>query len=119
MKKTININGTKIVIDTNNPKVADAVAELVKACVERQFKIGDVFTHRNGVDYMLIKVGVRGYLVNLNGKGGKSQAGRVRNSRKVVLVQGDPPNGYYVTDLPDETDHFYDPDSESGAFLTR
>ena len=116
-KKTITINGQKVVLDMNRPKVQDLVAELIQACAERQFPIGMVLEHANGGDYVLTRIkqkygAHRVYLVGV-------ETGVARNSRKVVLLQ-DPKGGEngrgYVTDLPAENDRFYDPENP-GQFI--
>ncbi|MBE3037082.1 MAG: hypothetical protein IMZ70_08405 [Candidatus Atribacteria bacterium] len=113
MKQTINLNGTKVVIDTNRKNVAAALVALVEACAERQFPIGMSLEHDNGDNYILANIQGRAYLVNEN-------TGRTRNDRKVVKVQGTwnkvTGEGYYTTDLPCEHDRFIDPDGD-GEFL--
>ena len=117
-KLTVNVNGQKLNINTDNPKVADALAALIKACAERHFSIGDYFMHSTGTNYQLIRIKLangtwRAYLIN-------TETGKARNSTKVVLVQ-DPTGGDngtgYVTDLPDEKDQFIDP--ETGDLMVR
>lgn len=114
-KRTITINGQKIVLDMNRPKVADAIAALVQVCAERQFPIGLLLEHENGSNYILTRIKqrngtLRAYLIGLD----NGHSGIARNSRKVVMVQ-DPKGGDfgrgYVTDLPAENDRFYDPEN--------
>jgi len=120
-KKTVVINGNKVVIDMSRPKVQNLVAELLKACAERQFPIGLYLDHADDdgqvTEYMLVRIlqrdGTRrAYLIN-------TEDGTARNSRKVVLVQ-DPTGGEngrgYVTEIPAEKDRFFDPDND-GEFL--
>ena len=113
MKQTINLNGNKVVIDTERKNVAAALVALVEACAERQFPIGMILKHNNGHDYILANIEGRAYLVNLD-------TGRTRNERKVVKVLGTwnkaTGEGYYATDLPCEYDRFIDPDGD-GEFL--
>ena len=97
-KRTITLNGNKVVLDMNRPKVVDAIAALVEACAERQFPIGMILDHANGHEYILAKVNGMAKLINLD-------TGRCRNSRKVVYTQG-PAKDSYVTDLPAERDKF-------------
>ena len=112
MKQTVKLNGKKVVIDTNKPKVAKALVALVEACATRTFQIGTVLEHESGVDYILASIKAnpsapgRAYLINLD-------TGRARNSRKVVKVQGDfhSEDGLYVEDLPCEKDKFFDPEN--------
>jgi len=114
-KINVKINGKAVVIDTNRPKVAACLGALIEACAERQFPIGMFLDHvdKNGretTEYQLVKVHGRAYLIN-------QETGRARNSRKVVYVQGNPPDGYYVTDLPAEKDKFLDPECDNGELL--
>jgi len=109
-KMTVNLNGKSVNINTDNPKVAGALAALIEACVERHFPVGTKYLHKNGTWYQLVRIQqangtFRAYLIN-------TITGRARNSRKVVIVLTDDcmPGGY-VTDLPDETDHFFDPEN--------
>jgi len=112
-KNVLKINGKRIKIDTNKPKVADLLAQLLKALTAREFPIGMVFEHENGDDYLLSRIkqpsgAFRAYLINM-------ETGIARNSRKEVYVvepeDGGNGNGY-VTDLPCEKDRFYDPDDK-------
>lgn len=110
-KMTVKISGKKVVIDTNRPRVANALAALVEACAERRFGIGEILDHTNGEEYQLVRIkqangSLRAYLIN-------TDTGRARNSRKVVMVQTDDtefPHGY-VTDIPAEYDKFIDPEN--------
>lgn len=120
-KRTITINGQKIVLDMNRPKVADLTAALIEACAERHFPIGMVLEHENGSNYILTRIKqrngtIRAYLIGLN----NGHSGVARNSSKVVLVQ-DPKGGDfgrgYTTDIPAEKDRFYDPEGNNGEFL--
>ena len=117
-KITVNLNGNKVVIDMNRPKVADALANLIQACAERQFPIGLNLEHDNGDTYVLARIvqpngTFRAYLIN-------EDTGVARNSRKVVMVK-DPDGGDfgrgYVTDLPAEKDRFLDPETDDGSFI--
>lgn len=117
-KLTVNLNGDNVVIDTNRPKVAMALAALVQACAERQFPIGLNLEHSNGDTYVLARIlqanGThRAYLIS-------EDTGIARNSRKVVMVKdadggGDFGRGY-VTELPAEHDRFYD-NENPGQFI--
>ena len=106
-KMKVKLNGKKVTIDTNRPKVAKALAALVEACATRTFPIGMILEHASGVEYMLSKVHGRAYLINLD-------TGRARNSHKVVYVQGDfhSEEGLYTEDLPCVKDKFIDPDGD-------
>jgi len=111
-KMTVKVNGKKITIDTNKPKVAKALVALVEACATRTFPIGMVLEHANGTKYQLVSIlqsngSRRAYLVN-------TDTGRSRNSSKVVLVQGDfhSEEGLYTEDLPCEKDKFIDPEGD-------
>jgi len=123
-KTTININGKDININTNNSKVTDLVAALLKACAERRFPVGMMLKHADddgGVTYyQIVRILQKGYtkkqdwhrayLIN-------QKTGVARNSTKVVAVQGakeDYPG--YITELPAEKDRFIDPD-DSSSFL--
>lgn len=120
-KRTVNLGGgNSVVIDTNRPKVVDALAALVTACAIREFPIGMHLMHADDEDdgggrtqYELVKVHDRAYLVN-------TKTGLVRNSRKVVYVQGTSPKksgqDYFVTEIPAEKDRFFDPENP-GSFL--
>lgn len=117
-KSTLVINGKKLNINTNNPKVADLCTQLVKALIERQYPIGMELEHSNGDDYILARIkqpygGFRAYLIN-------QDTGIARNSERVVMVQdvtgGDNGKGY-VTVLPCRKDRFFDPDADDGSFL--
>ena len=117
-KRTVTIGSTKLNLNMGNPKVADALAALVKACAERQFSIGNYLDHSNGETYQLVRIkqrngASRAYLIN-------GSTGAARNSDKVVLVQeakggGDNGRGY-VTTLPARNDRFFDPDN-AGQFI--
>ena len=99
----------------DRPGVSEAVANLIKCAAERRFAIGSYLTHDNAdgtqTEYQLIRIlqpggWHRAYLAN-------NDTGVMRNSRKVVSVQGakdDYPG--YVTELPAEKDCFVDPDDE-------
>jgi hypothetical protein len=112
-KMKVKLNGKKVTIDTNRPRVAKALAALVEACATRTFPIGMILEHANGVEYQLVsicqRVGgpKRAYLIN-------TDTGRARNSSKVVAVQGDfhSEEGLYTEDLPCSKDKFYDPDGD-------
>ena len=117
MKQTINLNGNKVVIDTNRKAVAAALVALVEACAERQFSVGMILDHLDNdgqiTEYQLVRIKqpnstLRAYLIN-------TEDGVARNSRKVVMVQ-DPTGGDngrgYVTDIPAERDRFIDPDND-------
>lgn len=116
-KMKVNLNGKRVTIDTNRPKVAKALAALVEACATRTFPIGMVLEHENGVEYQLVSIvsrpggAKRAYLVN-------QDTGRSRNSTKIVKVQGDfhSEEGLYTEDLPCTKDKFYDPDGD-GEFI--
>ena len=115
-KMKVKVGGQTINMNTDNPKVADALANLIQACAERQFGIGTELEHVNGNVYLLARIkscgGFRAYLIN-------TATGRARNSRKVMWVKTDDPENFpngYVTDLPEETDKFFDPDG-SGELL--
>ena len=113
-KMKVKLNGKKVTIDTNRPKVAKAVADLINACATRTFPIGMELEHENGDDYMLSSIlqpngSKRAYLINLT-------TGRARNSTKVVEVMGDfhSEEGLYTEDLPCVKDKFVDPDGDGG-----
>ena len=109
-KTVLKIGGKSIKIDTNKPKVADLVAQLLKALTTREFQIGTVFEHENQNSYLLARIkqpsgGYRAYLIN-------DETGIARNSTKRVMVE-EPDNGHgYVTDMPCKKDRFYDPEDE-------
>lgn len=121
--RTVTINGNKVVLDMNRPKVADLVAALVEACAERHFPIGMYLTHKDSdggvTDYELVSIrrwgggAPRAYLVN-------TETGIARNSTKVVPVlgtaKGKAGENYYTTDIPAEKDKFFDPENP-GQFL--
>lgn len=113
-KMTVKLNGKKVVIDTDKPKVANALAKLVEACSAQTLPIGLSLKHENGDVYVLCRIKqsngqFRAYLIN-------TDTGIARNSRKVVMVQ-EPSNGRgYVEDVPAEKDKFYNPDG-SGEFI--
>jgi len=117
MKQKVKLNGKKVIIDLDKPKVKKLVTELVKACLTRTFPIGMVLEHENGVEYQLVSIcqhrggAGRAYLIN-------TDTGRARNSRKVVAVLGDfhSEGGLYTEDLPAERDKFFDPDG-NGEFI--
>jgi hypothetical protein len=119
-KKTIKLNGQKVVLDMNRPKVQDLVAELIQACAERQFPIGMKLEHENGGVYVLSRIKLyngsfRAYLIGTTGV----HKGIARNSDKIVMVQEPKGGGTgrgYVTDLPARLDRFYDPDNV-GEFI--
>ena len=116
-KISVNINGRVVQMDLGRKAVQDAVANLIEACAVREFPIGLILTHRDNdggcTDYELVKVHDRAYLANL-------ETGIMRNSRKVVIVQGTSPKksgkNYFVTEIPAEKDKFYDPENP-GQFL--
>lgn len=105
----LKINGKNVKIDTNKPKVADLLSQLIKALTTREFPIGTVLEHENQDSYLLARIkqcsgAYRAYLINQN-------TGVARNSTKRVMVE-EPKNGRgYVTDLPCKRDRFYDPES--------
>jgi len=113
MKNTVKLNGKKVTIDLDKPKVRKLVTELVEACLTRTFPIGMILEHANGVEYQLVSIcsykggPKRAYLVN-------TDTGRARNSTKKVWVQGDfhSEEGLYTEDLPCEKDKFVDPDGD-------
>ncbi|KKN73104.1 hypothetical protein LCGC14_0404130 [marine sediment metagenome] len=119
-KIKVKLNGRKVTIDTNRPKVAKAVAALVEACATRTFPIGMVLRHANGSNYQLASIvrfpggTKRAYLVN-------TDTGRSRNSTKVVPVMGDfhSEEGLYTEDLPDQKDKFVDPDGDGYEYISR
>jgi len=115
----MKLNGKKMVIDTERPSVAAALAKLVEACSQRRFEIGSYLAHddKDGgrTEYQFVRIlqtnGThRAYLIN-------TETGVARNSRKVVLVEGahDEYPGF-VTEIPAEKDKFIDPEN-SGAYL--
>ncbi len=117
-KIKVNLAGKKVTIDTNRPKVAQAVAALVEACATRTFPIGMVLDHANGTEYQLVSIvrykggTKRAYLVN-------TDTGRSRNSTKVVPVMGDfhSEEGLYTEDLPCQKDKFIDPDGDGDEYI--
>ena len=108
-KTTLKIGGKNVKIDTNKPKVADLLAQLMKALTTREFPIGMMLEHENQDNYLLARIkqvngSFRAYLINQN-------TGIARNSTKRVIVE-EPENGRgFVTDLPCKKDRFYDPES--------
>lgn len=115
MSKTVlKINGKSVKVDTNKPKVADLLAQLIKALTTREFPIGIMLEHENQDSYLLARIkqpsgAYRAYLINMG-------TGIARNSTKRVLVE-EPKNGRgYVTDLPCKKDRYYDPEND-GAFI--
>ena len=113
-KTVLKIGGKSVKIDTNKPKVADLLSQLMKALTTREFPIGMMLEHENQDNYLLARIkqyngSFRAYLVN-------AETGIARNSTKRVLVE-EPTNGRgYVTDLPCKKDRFYDPEDE-GCFI--
>jgi len=111
-KINVKINGKKVVVDLNRPKVANAVAALIEACATRTFPIGMILEHANGSEYLLTSIlqypggCKRAYLVN-------TDTGRARNSSKVVKVMGNfhSAEGLYTEDLPCQKDKFFDPEN--------
>jgi hypothetical protein len=107
-KTTLKIGGKSVKIDTNKPKVADLLSQLMKALTTREFPIGMVLEHENQDSYLLSRIkqyngSFRAYLINQN-------SGIARNSTKRITVE-EPQNGRgFVTDLPCKKDRFYDPD---------
>ena len=118
MKNTVKLNGKKVTIDLNKPKVRKLVVELVEACLTRTFPIGMILKHANGVEYQLVSIysykdgPKRAYLVN-------TDTGRARNSTKVVNVLGDfhSEDGLYTEDLPCVRDKFIDPDGDGDEYI--
>ena len=117
MKTKVKLNGKMVTIDTNKPRVANALVALVEACATRTFPIGMILEHANGTDYQLVSIcrhnggTKRAYLIN-------QDTGRARNSTKVVGVLGEfkSEDGLYTEDLPCVKDKFYDPDGD-GEFI--
>ena len=116
-KITLKVGGKTIQIDTNKPKVADLLNQLMQAFTTREFPIGMVLEHENEDSYLLSRIKqadgrFRAYLINM-------ETGIARNSTKIVYVEepkdGDMGNGY-VTDLPCKKDRFYDPEDD-GEFI--
>jgi hypothetical protein len=113
MKTKVKLAGKMVTIDTNKPKVANALVALVEACATRTFPIGMVFEHANGTEYQLVSIcgykdgPKRAYLVN-------TDTGRARNSTKRVSVLGDfhSEEGLYTENLPCQNDKFIDPDGD-------
>ena len=112
-KIEVKMNGKKVVVDLNRPKVKTALTSLLEACATRTFPIGMILEHANGDEYILSSIcrykggPKRAYLVN-------TDTGRARNSTKVVSVLGDfhSDEGLYTEDLPCQKDKFYDPDGD-------
>ena len=113
-KTVLKIGGKSVKIDTNKPKVADLLSQLMKALTTREFPIGMMLEHENQDNYLLARIkqpsgAFRAYLIN-------QETGIARNSTKRVLVE-EPKNGRgYVTDLPCKKDRFYDPEGY-GKFI--
>jgi len=113
-KTMLKINGKNVKIDTNKPKVADLLSQLIKALTTREFPVGMTLEHENQDTYLLARIkqyngSFRAYLVN-------QSTGIARNSTKRVMVE-EPGNGRgYVTDLPCKKDRFYDPE-DNGSFI--
>jgi len=107
-KTVLKIGGKSVTIDTNKPKVADLLSQLMKALTTREFPIGMMLVHENQNNYLLVRIkqssgAFRAYLIN-------AETGIARNSTKRVLVE-EPENGHgYVTDLPCKKDRYYDPE---------
>lgn len=113
-KTTLKINGKSVNIDTNKPKVADLLAQLLKALSTREFPIGMVLEHENQESYQLVRIkqcsgAFRAYLINAN-------TGIARNSTKKVMVEEPENSRGYTTDLPCKKDRFYDAEDE-GRFI--
>jgi len=118
MSKTVlKINGKSVKVDTNKPKVADLLAQLIKALTTREFPIGMMLEHENQDNYLLARIkqyngSFRAYLIN-------TETGIARNSTKRVYVE-EPKGGEngrgYVVDLPCKKDRFYDPEN-SESFI--
>jgi len=108
-KSILKIGGKSVKIDTNKPKVADLLAQLLKALTTREFPIGMMLEHENQDNYLLARIkqyngSYRAYLIN-------QSTGIARNSTKRVMVE-EPQNGRgFVTDLPCKKDRFYDPEN--------
>ena len=116
-KTVLRIGGKDVKIDTNKPKVADLLSQLIKALTTREFSIGTVLEHENEDSYLLSRIkqtdgSFRAYLINM-------ETGIARNSTKRVYVE-EPKGGEYgrgfVTDLPCKKDRYYDPDND-GEFI--
>jgi len=113
-KTVLKIGGKSVTIDTNKPKVADLLSQLMKALTTREFPIGMMLEHENQNNYLLARIkqssgAFRAYLIN-------AETGIARNSTKRVLVE-EPENGHgYVTDLPCKKDRYYDPE-DSSSFI--
>lgn len=109
-KTVLKIGGKSVKIDTNKPKVADLLSQLMKALTTREFPIGMMLEHENEDNYLLARIKqyngtYRAYLIN-------QSTGIARNSTKRVMVE-EPKNGRgFVTDLPCKKDRFYDPEDE-------
>lgn len=115
MSKTVlKINGKSVKVDTNKPKVADLLAQLIKALTTREFPIGMMLEHENQDNYLLARIkqpsgAYRAYLIN-------QSTGIARNSTKRIYVE-EPKNGRgYVIDLPCKKDRFYD-NENPGQFI--
>lgn len=120
MSNTIQVkmNGKKVNLNLDRPKVKKALAELIEACAERQYSIGDYFEHANGETYQLVRIkqrygAPRAYLIN-------GTTGVARNSDKIVKVEeadgGGAQGRGYTTTLPCRKDKFWD-DENPGNFL--
>lgn len=117
-KIEVKMNGKKVVVDLNRPKVKRALTSFLEACATRTFPIGMILEHANGVDYQLVSIcsykggPKRAYLVN-------TDTGRTRNSTKKVWVQGNfhSEEGLYTEDLPCEKDKFIDPDGDGDEYI--
>lgn len=116
-KTMLKIGGKSVSVDTNKPKVAELLAQLMKALTTREFPIGMVLEHENQDSYLLARIKqssgtFRAYLVNM-------ETGVARNSTKRVYVE-EPKGGEngrgYVTDLPCKKDRFYDGENP-GCFI--
>lgn len=114
-KTLLKIGGKSVKIDTNKPKVADLLAQLLKALTTREFPIGMQLEHENQDTYLLARIKQfngrhRAYLINM-------ETGIARNSTKRVYVE-EPKGGEngrgFVTDLPCKKDRYYDPENDGG-----
>lgn len=114
----LKINGKSVKIDTNKPKVAALLEQLIKALTTREFPIGMALDHSNGGEYLLARIRqsnstYRAYLIN-------TDTGIARNSDKAVKVLEADGGGEfgrgYVETLPARKDRFYDPDND-GQFI--
>ena len=118
MSTKVTINGKNYSINKNtDPRVTEALENLVKVMSIRQWPIGITLEHVEGDSYVLTRIKQncgphRAYLIN-------KRTGVARNSRKVVKVI-DPKGGEfgrgYVETLPAEKDRFWDPDNP-GCFI--